>query len=338
MSPVSASHRRRGWGSWVGLVISLGCIGWAFFVLDWRQVGIAQKQAHCGWLLFAIVAILLRIAVRAARWRGLFVTLRPSYLASLTALSVGQTFNYVAPAWAGDLTRAYLVGERSGQSTGRALGTVVVEKVLDLVLFLCFLAWLSLCMELPEWLELPARMLGLMALVGLGVLALGLVRRARIEQLLKWTLRPLPAVWPERATELAERALELASRLFDGLAALRSPRTLAQAGFWSLWLWGWDAAAHYAVLRALGLELPLLAPLLLSTALRAAFAVSAVPGQVAIYEGIVVMSLSLFEGVDAASAFSVGLLRHIVDFVPPALITLLLVVLWRPSRNGAVVE
>jgi len=331
LSPVSASHRRRGWGSWVGLVISLGCIGWAFFVLDWRQVGIALKQARWGWLLLAIVAILLRIAARAARWQGLFVTLRPNYMASLTALSVGQTFNYVAPAWAGDLTRAYLVGERAGQSTGRALGTVVVEKVLDLVLFLCFLAWLSLCIELPEWLELPARMLGLMALVGLGVLALAGVRRARIEQLLKWTLRPLPAVWPERATELA-------SRLFDGLAALRSPRTLALAGFWSLWLWGWDAAAHYAVLRALGLELPLLAPLLLSTALRAAFAVSAVPGQVAIYEGIVVMSLSLFEGVDAASAFSVGLLRHIVDFVPPALITLLLVALWRPSRNGAVVE
>ena len=58
MSSVSASHRRRGWGSWVGLAISLGCIGWAFFVLDWRQVGIALKQARWGWLLFAIVAIL----------------------------------------------------------------------------------------------------------------------------------------------------------------------------------------------------------------------------------------------------------------------------------------
>jgi uncharacterized membrane protein YbhN (UPF0104 family) len=91
-------------------------------------------------------------------------------------------------------------------------------------------------------------------------------------------------------------------------------------------------------LRALGLHLPLLAPLLLSTALRAAFAVSAVPGQVAVYEGIVVMSLSLFERVDTTSAFSVGLVRHVVDFVPPALITLLLVVLWHPSWNDAVAE
>lgn len=323
-------HRHRGWGFWVGVLISLGCIIWALFVLDWRQVGIALKQALWGWLLLATVAVLLRIAARAARWRSVFVTLCPTYLASLTALLVGQTVNYTAPTWAGDLTRAYLVGERAGQSTGRALGTVVVEKVLDLVLFLCFMTLLSLCIELPGWLELPARTLGLMALVGLVLLALGLARRVQIERLLQWGLCPLPSA-------CRKRALEIAGRLLDGLGALRSPRVLAQAGFWSFLLWGCDAAAHYAVLRAMGLRLPLLAPLLLSIALRAAFAVSAVPGQVAIYEGIVVMSLGLFEGVNAVNAFSVGLLRHLVDFVPPALITMLLIGFWHPSRDDAVV-
>jgi uncharacterized protein (TIRG00374 family) len=331
LSALAAPHRWRGWAYWAGLAISLGCIVWALYALDWRQVGATLKQAHWGWLLCAVFAVLLRIAVRAARWQCLFVTSRPGYLASLTALLVGQTFNYAAPAWAGDLTRACLVGERAGQSTGRALGTIVVDKSLDLVLFLCFLAFLSLRMELPGWLELPARTLGLMALAGLVILALGWVQRAFIDRLLEWALFPLPTVW-------RERALEFADRLLDGLAALRSPRLLAQAGFWSLWLWGWDSVAHYAVLRALGFHLPLMAPLLLSTALRAAFAVSTVPGQVAVYEGIVVMSLGLFQGVDAASAFSVGLLRHIVDFVPQAVITVLLLASWRLGWSGVTVE
>jgi uncharacterized protein (TIRG00374 family) len=308
------------------LIVSLGCIVWALFALNWRDVGSALRQARWSWLLLAVGAVLLRVAARAARWRGLFVTSLPGYLASLTALLIGQTFNYVAPAWAGDLTRAYLVGEQVGQNKGRALGTVVVEKVLDLALFLCFLAVLSLCMELPEWLNLPARTLGAIALAGLGVFAVGLVRRTWVERILARLLCSLPPTWRERVSAFA-------GRMLDGLAALRSPHTLVQASFWSLWLWGWDAAAHYAVLRALGLRLPLLAPLLLSTALRAAFAVSAVPGQVAVYEGIVVMALSLFIGVDAATAFSAGLLRHVVDFVPPALIALPLVLLWRPGWN-----
>ena len=324
MSVASVPRRRRGWAFGLGLIISLGCLLWALFVLDWRDVGSALRQARWSWLLLAVGAVLLRVASRAARWRGLFVTLPPGYLASLTALLIGQTFNYVAPAWAGDLTRAYLVGEQAGQNKGRALGTVVVEKVLDLILFLCFLAVLSLCMELPDWLDVPARTLGAIALAGLGVFALGLVRRVWVERILAHMLGPLPPTW-------RERVLKFAARMLDGLAALRTPHTLIRAGFWSLWLWGWDAAAHYAVLRALGLRLPLLAPLLLSTALRAAFAVSAVPGQVAVYEGIVVMALSLFTGVDAAAAFSVGLLRHVVDFVPPALVALPLVLLGRPG-------
>jgi uncharacterized protein (TIRG00374 family) len=331
LRPVVASHKRRGWAFWVGLTISLGCIIWAFFALDFRQVAAALKKARWDWLLFAVVAVLLRIAARAARWRSLFAAPRPGYWASLTALVVGQTLNYVAPGWAGDLTRAFLVGEHAEQSKGRALGTVAVEKVLDLVLFLCFLAFLSLCMELPEWLKFPARVLGLMALVGLAVIAMGLVRRAWVERLLKWALLPLPATW-------RERALGLADHLLDGLAALCSPRMLAQAGFWSLWMWGWDSVANYAALRALGLHLPLLAPLLLSTALRAAFAVSAVPGQVGVYEGIVVMSLSLFEGVGAESAFSTGLLRHAASLIPSLLLTLLLVVFCRPGRKDVVVE
>lgn len=331
MSVGTAIAHRRGWFFWVGLAISLGCIAWAVLALDWRQVGGALRQAHWSWLLLAAAAVLLRIAVRAARWRSLFAPPRPGYLASLTALLVGQTLNYAAPAWAGDVMRAYMVGWRDGQSKSRALGTVVVDKFLDLALFLCFLALLSLCMELPDWLALPARALGIMALVGLAVLVLGVVQPAQIERPLKRALRPLPAAWQERG-------LGLAGRLLDGLAALRSPTMLAQASFWSLWLWGCDTVAHYAALRALGVRLPLLVPLFLSTALRATFAVSAMPGQVAVYEGIVVMSLSLFGGVDPVTAFSVGLLRHVVDFIPPALITLPMLVLWRPRQSAAVVN
>jgi uncharacterized protein (TIRG00374 family) len=315
----------------VGLAISLGCVVWASFSLDWRQIMAALRQADWIWLLFAVVAVLLRIAARAARWRSLFLEASPGYLVSLTALLIGQTFNYVAPTWAGDLTRAYLVGERAGQKAVCALGTVVVEKVLDLALFLSFLAFLSLCMDLPDWLELPARTLGLMALAGLVVFVLGLLERASVERLLKWALRPLPV-------GLRGRVLRLAGQLFDGLAALRSLPSLAQAGFWSLCLWGWDAAAHYAVLRAVGLRLPLLAPLLLSTALRAAFAVSAVPGQMGVYEGIVVLSLGLFEEVGAPVAFGVGLLRHVIDFVPPALVALLLLVTVRPGQGNLLPE
>jgi uncharacterized protein (TIRG00374 family) len=120
--------------------------------------------------------------------------------------------------------------------------------------------------------------------------------------------------------------------LLDGLTMLRHPSSLFRALVWSLVLWGWDAAAHFFVFRALSLDLPLVAALLLSTALRAGFAVPAMPGQVGVYEGIVVAGLSLF-GVEGEVALGVGLLRHAVDFAPMLVVALLLLAL-APSKRA----
>jgi uncharacterized protein (TIRG00374 family) len=113
---------------------------------------------------------------------------------------------------------------------------------------------------------------------------------------------------------------------------LRRPSTLALAVIWSLLLWVCDAAAHYFVFRALGLDLPLVAAVFLSTALRAGFALPAMPGQIGVYEAIVVAGLGLF-GVKSELALGVGLLRHAVDFMPALVVTLLLLAFRRPMRS-----
>jgi len=157
------------------------------------------------------------------------------------------------------------------------------------------------------------------------LLLLGLVRRDWVLGLAGWVCRPLPLAW-------RNKALGLASSLLDGLTMLRQPSTLALALVWSLVLWGWDAAAHFFVFRALSLDLSPVAALFLSTALRAGFAVPAMPGQVGVYEGIVVAGLSLF-GVEAEVALGVGLLRHAVDFVP-AVVVVLLLLAFAPSTRS----
>lgn len=314
--------RRRSWSLWLGLLVSLGCLAWAVWALDWSEVGAQLTQARPGWLVAATGAILARIASRTVRWRAFFAPPRPPFVPALTALLVGQTLNYVAPVWAGDLSRAYVLGDRTGHKKGLALGTVVVDKLCDLVLFLFFLALLPYWVDMPGWLLPAARTVGLLAVVGVGSLLLGLVRRQWVLRLAAWACRPLPPTW-------RDKALALVAALLDGLTMLRHPRTLALAVAWSLILWAWDTAAHYFVFRALGLDLSLLAALFLSTALRAGFALPAMPGQVGVYEGIVVAGLGLF-GVENEIALGVGLLRHVVDFIPALVVTVLL--LCRPAR------
>jgi len=314
--------RRRSWGLWLGLLLTVGCLAWAAWALDWSQVRTQLAHARLGWLVAATGALFARVVSRTARWRAFFAPPRPGFVPALTALLVGQTVNYVAPVWAGDLGRAYLLGDRTGHRKGLALGTVVVDKLCDLVLFLLFLAILPYWIDMPDWLRPAMRTLGLLAALGIGVLVFGLLRRGWVLGLARWGFRPLPGAWQEKA-------LGLINSLLDGLTMLRHPSTLALAMIWSLILWGWDAAAHFFVFQALGLDLPLIAAVLLSTALRAGFALPAMPGQVGVYEGIVIAGLALF-GVEREVALGVGLLRHAVDFVPALMVMLLLVGLRQP--------
>jgi len=309
----------------LGLAVSLVCLMWAVSALDWRQVGAYLTQARIGWLIAATGAIFARVTCRTARWRTFFAPPRPAFLPALTALLVGQTVNYVAPVWAGDLGRAYWLGDQTGHKKGLALGTVLVDKLCDLIFFLLFLAVLPLWVEMPAWLLPAVQTVGLAAALGVAGLVLGVVRREWMLRLAGAVCRPLPATWRERTLRLADAVL-------DGLAMLRYPSTLAWAVVWSLALWGWDTLAHYSVFRALGLDLPILAALLLSTVLRAGFALPAMPGQIGVYEGIVVAGLRLF-GVEGEAALGVGLLRHAVDFIPALGVAGLLLALGRRARG-----
>ncbi len=315
----------RSWSFWLGLLISLGLLAWAVRALDWSLVGAQLARARPGWLILATGALFARVTSRTARWRIFFAPPRPGFGPALTALLVGQTISHMAPLWAGDLSRVYLLGDWTGQKKGLTLGTVVVDKLCDLILFLLFLAILPYWVVMPDWLRPAARTVGLLAALGVGLLLLGLLRRDWVLRWAGWVFQPLPTTWRDKVLGLTES-------LLDGLTMLRHPSTLALALVWSLLLWAWDAAAHYFVFHALGLDLPLVAALFLSTVLRAAFALPAMPGQIGVYEGIVVAGLGLF-GVESEVALGVGLLRHAVDFAPVLVVSLLLLALGRPVTN-----
>ena len=71
---------------------------------------------------------------RALRWQRLLAPIAAvPYLHMLQYLLVGYVFNNVLPARLGELVRSHYAGDREGISRSTTLGTVVVERVIDLV-------------------------------------------------------------------------------------------------------------------------------------------------------------------------------------------------------------
>ena len=310
------------WRLWLGGIVSLALVVWALRLLNWQQVWQALGSAHPGWVALAVVTVLLTIAARVLRWRGLLSPHRFGTGALLTALLVGQVVNYVSPARLGDVIRAVMLGQETGASKARTLGTIALEKLWDVAMLLGLVAWLSVALVLPGWLVLPARLLAIGAAVGLGLLLSALLLRGH------WFLDLDP-----QSSAVRHWALVIGrylSALLDGLGGIFRPRALLWGLLGSLVVWGTGAATNYCVLRAFDLPLRVAPVLLLLAALQAGVAVPSLPGSIAVFEGICIAVLSLFE-VGREEALAVGLVLHGVVFAPP--LALGGVLMWRAGHR-----
>ena len=309
----------RSWSFWLGLLTSLLCVVWAIQALDWAAVAQALAHANYVWVSIGVLTVLLTILVRVARWQALLYpqTTHPSNV--LAAMLVGQLLNYFAPARAGDVVRAYLLGHSEKKSKVWALGTVALEKLWDIWALLVLVILLSLSTTLPQGLASATRGFALLSLLAFISAWLALQYRPRVIAMLDQLGRYLPP-------RLGVRLHTSAGRMLDGLEGLRRPRVWFWSAIWSAVTWGIGALTNHTILLALGLTLPFSASMLLMAVLQLGVALPSLPGRIGIFEGLSVVVLALF-GIDPDTAFAVGLVLHAVVFVPPILLGLYYV--WR---------
>ena len=157
--------------------------------IDPKQTWATLKQAN---LLFFLVAFLIYYAsfpLRALRWRILLQNVGftkengihlPPFWKIVEIVYISFFANSIVPAKLGDLYRAYLLRQEIKVSVSRGVGTVLAERLLDLiVLLLLFIPAIiiSLHENLPSQLRLALEIT--LGAVLLGIAALFVLRQAR---------------------------------------------------------------------------------------------------------------------------------------------------------------
>ncbi len=160
---LSLSKKLLNWRTLVPLLIVIGAI--IFFVqkthIDPRQTWAAIHSANVIFFLAAFVTYYLSFLLRAMRWRLLLENVGftkengvhlPKFWKLTEIIFISWFANAIVPAKLGDLYRAYLLRQETHVSATRSFGTVLAERLLDLiVLLLLFLPALiiSLHSNLP---------------------------------------------------------------------------------------------------------------------------------------------------------------------------------------------
>ena len=251
-----------------GIAVSVVAV---FLVLRSVDVGEAVevlRGASPAWIGLMLIAVLIDVGARAARWRVLLAPIAAIPFRRVLGYTYqGYLANNVLPARLGELVRSHALGEGEGVSRTTVLGTVVVERVVDTVMVVAIAAVAVLILSVRGALA-SGVLLGL-AFVTLLVIALALGVAAH----------RLPGA--ERVTAFIERwprVVELGRRLRDGLAVASRPRTMIGAVALSLVAWTASTVTFLAGGQAVGIELTVAQGALIGSGVALASIVPAGPG------------------------------------------------------------
>ena len=138
----------------LGIAISAVFLWLAFRTINagevWNTIITADQRYLIPTTLFTTLSFLLR----GLRWQLCFAPEdRVTYGEASAAYGAGVASSQVIPARLGDLVRAYVLGQVSGVSKSKALGTIVIERLSDLFVVVTMLALLLPLFSLPSWIK-----------------------------------------------------------------------------------------------------------------------------------------------------------------------------------------
>ena len=283
----------------VGLVVSVAAVLLVVRSISVSQTAEAIGSAQWSGIGLVMAAIACDIAVRAWRWRALLRPIRPLSVPTVAVhLLIGYLANNALPARLGELARSHTLGRSQAVSRAAIVGTVAIERILDVVA-LVLLSAVAVVL-VPSGEVLTAVVGTAVVLSALLLLVLALAVRG---------VMPTPA-WI--AARIRASAMgESLRRLRQGLRIVVDRRALLEGAAATIVAWAFTAIAFAAAAGSLGMQLSVAEVLLFAAGVNLATIVPAGPAYLGTFE-LAAASVAAAVGVSPVSALAMAIIVHVV--------------------------
>jgi uncharacterized membrane protein YbhN (UPF0104 family) len=259
------------------------------------------------WLVAAVVLYALATILRGERWHWILANtgVRTQRSDCYALTTVGYMGNNVLPARAGEALKVVLLAGRCDASKRTLLGSVVAERILDLValaaIFVVVVYGALSSSVLPTDRPLLVGALGVVVLVAAGI-----------------------ALWMLRRHHVFERARDWLRPLADAPRALLS-RGGALLLVGTFVLWAFEAGVYLAVAHAVKLDFSITGALYLVALTNFVAALPAAPGSIGTFDAAVAFGARRL-GATGSMAVTYMLLLRFVLYIPITVVGLVILV------------
>jgi len=268
----------------LGYGLAVVCLVWVLH--DFHIVKAMHELAGVNWKWVALGAAfdVLSYGVQALRWKLLLTPLGKVRIGrAVRAVYAGLFANAIFPLRPGEFLRSYVLADSEAISLGRVLGSVGVERLVDLVIATASLAVVSLVVDLPRrWVRLAETLaIGALALLSIVVLLILYLE-------MKFGSHPAPEVVTRR----------FRGRFMGALAALHAMGTAPSfysAVLTSFLMPACQVLGLWAMMESYHLRLSFLAAVVVLLVINLGVSLPNAPANVGSYQFFCVLGLSVFQ-------------------------------------------
>ena len=277
--------------------------GWFLWLalrrIDADELTLAVSGMALAPILIAMGVYWCALGLRVVRWGRLLreIGSAPSSIVAET-LVIGYAVNNVLPARLGELFRADYAKRRFGYSRSTILGSILIERMLDLAVVLSCLVLGLLFADILATAGIRDRFeliaISATIVVGIAILGVYVLRSGEFSRL------PVPAA-----------AARLLRDFAFGIESLNR-RSLALAALLSSAIWMFEILALWCMFSAVDIHLTVAESLLVMGAISLSTLVPTAPGYIGTYQLVAVLAMTAFgyshtHGVVAASGIQLFL-------------------------------
>jgi uncharacterized protein (TIRG00374 family) len=212
--------------------------------VDFTQVGQSLIGVSFIFVMLSIAINMFSCWLRALRWQYLLAPTKAVGLHHLfSALLIGLMVNNILPFRLGELMRGYAVRQSEGISFSASMGTVVVERILDVLTLLIIFGSLIFFFPFPEWVKSGGILVGLIIAAAIVILYLLSKKSEWALNILERCITPFSKIWSERVQRVARAFI-------NGVSFLHSAKAYAIISVLSFFIWASYVYSIVAIFHA----------------------------------------------------------------------------------------
>jgi uncharacterized protein (TIRG00374 family) len=295
----------------LGILISIISIVLVYFSvrgINLEDAFLALKKIQFNYVVIFILLIILMQWLRSYRWG---VILQPmekiDQLSLFSVTCVGFLAIASIPARIGELARPYLIAKRSTIKMSSALGTILVERVLDGFSVLTIAVIVLFYIDLPSWMIISTVFVFSLTVV-IFCFIMGLIWHR------EKALNIINKILGKFHGKFAHKIDDLIHHFSDGFQVITNIKILLYLFFLSALVWVVDVLAIYMLLLAFGFNLPVIASFVVMIFLIVGIAIPTAPGFIGNWHLACVRGVMIF-GLAEAEALSFAVVYHFLSMV-----------------------